>query len=232
MRTHDPGATRRRSSRRLLVALAAALVLGALPVLARGQSGGHDHSPAAVSRSGEEVAFRAEMRRLWEDHIVWTRQVIVSFAGDLPDLGQAQGRLLRNQADIGRAIAPYYGKAAGARLTALLREHILGAAGVLGAARAGDAGKLKTAQTRWYRNGNQIAAFLSTANPRHWPPAEMRGMMSAHLALTLQEAVARLGGRWAADVAAYDKVHRQALAMADMLSEGIVEQFPERFRRA
>jgi hypothetical protein len=227
MRTHDPAA-----SRWILAALAAALVLGALPLFARGQIGGHDHSPDAVSPSGEEVAFRAEMRRLWEDHIVWTRQVVVSFAGDLPDLKRAEGRLLRNQADIGRAIAPYYGRAAGARLTALLREHILGAAGVLGAAQAGDAGKLKAAQARWSRNADQIAAFLSAANPRHWPLSEMRAMMSAHLALTLQEAVARLGGRWEADVAAYDKVHHQALAMADMLSGGIVEQFPERFRQA
>jgi hypothetical protein len=42
--------------------------------------------------------------------------------------------------------------------------------------------------------------------------------------------VARLQRNWTADVAAYDEIHRQALHMADMLSTGIVAQFPKRFR--
>jgi hypothetical protein len=58
----------------------------------------------------------------------------------------------------------------------------------------------------------------------------MKAMMREHLKLTTDEAVARLQGNWAADVAAYDAIHRQALHMADMLSSGIVKQFPRRFR--
>jgi len=48
--------------------------------------------------------------------------------------------------------------------------------------------------------------------------------------LTTSEVVARLQGNWAADVTAYDRIHRQGLHMADMLSSGIVQQFPGRFR--
>jgi hypothetical protein len=55
-------------------------------------------------------------------------------------------------------------------------------------------------------------------------------MMREHLKLTTNEAVARLTGDWAADVAAYDAIHRQGLHMADMLSSGLVKQFPRRFR--
>jgi hypothetical protein len=54
----------------------------------------------------------------------------------------------------------------------------------------------------------------------------MKAMLHEHLRLTTDEALARLHADWAADVAAYDQIHRQALGMADMLSDGIVEQFP------
>ena len=58
----------------------------------------------------------------------------------------------------------------------------------------------------------------------------MKAEMHMHLKLTTDEAVARLQGNWTADVAAYDKVHRHILHMSDMLSDGIVKQFPSRFR--
>ena len=49
------------------------------------------------------------------------------------------------------------------------------------------------------------------------------------VALTTNEVVNRLQRKWAADVANYERVHVQALEMADMLSSGIVSQFPGRF---
>jgi hypothetical protein len=177
-----------------------------------------------------ELEFRNDMRMLWEDHIVWTRLVIVSFAADLPDFPATAGRLLRNQDDIGDAFAPFYGRDAADQLTALLREHILIAVDVLVAARAGDQPALEEALARWDANADDIAAFLDAANPDNWPLDEMRAMMREHLALTTQEAVARLAGDFAADIAAYDAVHEQALEMADMLSTGVIEQFPHHFR--
>ena len=55
-------------------------------------------------------------------------------------------------------------------------------------------------------------------------------MMKEHLDVTLKEAVDQLSGRFAAGVADYDSIHRTILEMADMLSDGIVAQFPARFR--
>jgi len=188
--------------------------------------------PAAAaqpSSSAKATTFAAAMDKLWEDHIVWTRMVIVDFAANLPDLKVAEARLLRNQADIGNAIKPYYGEAAGNKLTQLLRTHILEAVPVLVAARAGDKPKLDAALKAWYANGHQIAVFLSKANPDSWSLPMMDSMMKQHLQLTTAEAVARLEGHWSADVAAYDRVHREILEMADMLSSGIVAQFPDKF---
>ena len=177
-----------------------------------------------------QLAFHDQMRKLWEDHITWTRNVIISFDADLPDLNAALARLLQNQVDIGNAIKPFYGDAAGDQLTALLREHILGAAKVLAALKANDGPALQAALAAWYANAHDIAVFLNSANPSNWPLAEMDQMMRDHLDATTREAVARHQGDWSADVAAYDDVHVQALAMADMLSSGIIDQFPRRFR--
>ncbi|HEX2102859.1 MAG TPA: hypothetical protein VHF51_04365 [Solirubrobacteraceae bacterium] len=167
---------------------------------------------------------------LWEDHITWTRLAIVSFAGSLPDLSAIQARLLRNQSDIAAAIRPDYGRSAERRLRTLLREHITGAVTLLGAAKGGDTAAVGRAQRAWYANANEIADFLSGANPRHWPRGETRAMMKTHLDLTLKEAVDRLNGRFDADVLDYEAVHRSILEMADMLRDRIVAQSPERFR--
>jgi hypothetical protein len=170
------------------------------------------------------------MRKLWEDHITWTRLFLVSAIAGLPDTQPTAERLLLNQTDIGNAIKPFYADAAGARLTSLLRDHILIAVDLVGAAKAGDSAKVAAARALWYSNADDIAAFLAAANPRNWPQREMRSMMREHLDLTLVEATARLRGDWALDIATYDKIHNQALAMADMLSAGIIAQFPQGFR--
>jgi hypothetical protein len=170
------------------------------------------------------------MRKLWEDHITWTRLAIVGFAGGLPDLPATEARLLANQVDIGNAIKPYYGRTAGNRLTALLKEHILGAVALLQAAKSGDQTAISQASAAWYANANQIADFLHAANPHAWPKRTMRAMMKTHLDQTLAEAQHRLQGNFAADVRDYDAVHRHILEMADSLSNGIMRQFPKRFR--
>ncbi len=180
------------------------------------------HPP--VSRA----AFHDAMRQLWEDHIAWTRLYIVSAAAGLPDKDATAQRLLQNQADIGNAIKPFYSDAAGERITALLRGHILTAARLIDAARSGDTAATSRTAAEWYANADSIATFLSSANP-NWPAAALQSAMHRHLDLTLKEATARLRGDWAADISAYGEVHRHILQMADVLSDGIVKQFPTRF---
>jgi hypothetical protein len=222
-------------TRRVWLALAAgaaaiaAVVAVALVAGSSAQAHTRAHAHAAPVTKAE-LAFRNDMRKLWEDHVVWTRMAIISLTSDAPDTDASVGRLLQNQTDIGDAVKPYYGDAAGAQLTQLLREHILIAADLIGAAKAVDDPGLAAAQADWEANADAISEFLHAANPRHWPLAEMKAMMREHLALTTQEAVARLQSDWAADVAAYDEIHLQILHMADMLSVGIVKQFPRRFR--
>jgi hypothetical protein len=218
----------------LFSALVALAVAGGHDAAAHGDGDQHATAPAAVADAPvvtpKVVAFHDEMRRLWEDHVTWTRLAIISLTGDTPDTEASVGRLLQNQTDIGDAIKPFYGEAAGQELTRLLREHILIAADLIAAARAGDETAVADAQSRWTANADEIAAFLAAANPRFWDLEEMKAMLHEHLRLTANEAIARIQGDWAADVAAYDEIHLQALGMADMLSNGIIKQFPARFR--
>jgi hypothetical protein len=189
-------------------------------------------SAAAVSTTRgtvSEQAFRGAMDKLWEEHVEWTRLAIVSFADGSPGLPATEARLLRNQVDIGNAVKPYYGAAAGTQLTQLLRTHILQAVTVLKAAKAGNKPQLDAALKAWYANAHQIATFLSNANPSQWPLAATTSMMNDHLKLTTKEAVDVLDGRWAASVADYDNVDTEILMMSQTLADGIIKQFPDRF---
>jgi hypothetical protein len=172
--------------------------------------------------------LKLAMRKLWEDHVVWTRNVIFCLVDRLPGKDQAVNRLLQNQVDLGNAIKPYYGEEAGKKLTDLLYPHITIAAEVVNEAKAGNTAALDEANKRWYANADEISEFLSKANP-NWGLEEMKMMMHEHLKLTTDEAVQRIKKDYDADVIAYDKVHEAILKMSDMLADGIVKQFPEKF---
>jgi hypothetical protein len=189
---------------------------------------GHGHGFVPHTRA--QVAFHDDMRKLWEDHITWTRLAIVTFADGSAGFDATAGRLLANQTDIGNAVKRFYGDAAGERLTALLREHILIAVELLEAAKAGDTPAFEAARARWYTNADEISAFLSAANPRWWPQETVRAAMRAHLDQTLAEAAHELAGDYAASVADYEEIHAHILMMADLLSSGIMRQFPRHFR--
>jgi hypothetical protein len=180
----------------------------------------------ALVRTGA-IELKENMRKLWTDHVVYTRQYIVSAVANDPSASAAATRLMRNQEDIGNAIVPYYGNAAGARLTTLLKDHINIATEVVAAAKAGDNTKLADADRRWHNNAADIANFLADANP-NWSRDALLTMLNEHLSLTTREAVLRLQKNWTEDVSNFDRIFDQALHMADALTDGIIRQFPSR----
>jgi len=238
---------RTRVSRPIPIALTALVAFfSALAALAvsSGMAHAHDNSAqhaddpamsmsvthASPTLTKKAVALRTDMRKLWEDHITWTRLAIISLESGTPDTEATVSRLLQNQTDIGNAVKPFYGNAAGDELTRQLRSHILIAADVIAAAKGGDSAKLADAQVRWIQNADDIAKVLNSVNPRYWKLPVLKAEMQMHLDLTTEEAVARLKGDWTGDVAAYDKVHQHILHMSDLLADGLIKQFPKRFR--
>ena len=176
------------------------------------------------------VDLRMDMRKLWEDHITYTRNYIISALAALEDTSKVAERLLKNQDDIGDAIKPIYGDEAGKKLATLLRDHILVAAEVVKAAKMGNNEELSKANKKWYANADDIASFLSSANP-NWPKNVLQDMLYKHLEYTTQEVVSRLKKDWASDIEAYDKGHLHMLMFADALTDGIVKQFPNKFMK-
>lgn len=184
----------------------------------------------ATAQSNQTAAgFHDAMRRLWSDHVTWTRLFIVSAAANLPDKQATTDRLLQNQTDIGTAVGAIYGKAAGDKLTTLLKDHILIAADLVGAAKAGNTARVDSLNRKWGTNADDIAAFLNSANPTHWPAPTLKAAMHKHLDQTLTEATDQLKGNYAASVKDFDAIEMHILAMADILSDGIIGQFPQKF---
>jgi len=209
----------------LVFLIAFSVVFGATPgrtqMMTKMESGMMTTKPA--------MELGLAMRKLWEDHITYTRNFIISSLAGLEDAGKVAERLLKNQDDIGNAIKPIYGAQAGTKLSTLLRDHILIAADVVTAAKAGNAADLETASKKWTSNADEIAVFLSGANP-NWSRAVLADMLHKHLEYTTQEVVSRLKKDWAGDIAAYDMGHTHMLMFADLLTNGIVKQFPAKFK--
>jgi hypothetical protein len=182
--------------------------------------------PMAENKSHD---LKIAMKKLWEDHVTWTRNVILCLVDGVPGADQAVKRLMQNQVDIGNAVKPYYGDDAGNKLTELLKAHIAISADVVKSAKAGNKIALDSANKKWYANADEISEFLSKANP-NWPIADMKMMMTDHLKLTTDEAVQRIKKDYNADIIAYDKVHEEILKMSAMLADGIIKQFPEKFK--
>ena len=183
---------------------------------------------ASATHSEAAPQLRQDMRKLWTDHVVWTRDYIIAALADQPDAPSALNRLMKNQDDIGNAVAKFYGDSAGKQLTTLLKEHIAIAGDLVKAAKGSDKAGQRAADDRWQTNAAQIADFLSKANPKNWPKATLDDLMKKHLSTTTNEVVARLNKNWDEDVRAFDAVYDHILHMADTLSDGIIKQYPER----
>jgi hypothetical protein len=186
-------------------------------------------SVVADGRSSEAVSLQMALRRLWADHVIWTRDYVVAAVAGAPDAEAAANRLLKNQDDIGNAVAMVYGETAGQALTDLLKQHILIAVDLIEAAKSGDDAKFEENDRKWTENAEEIAALLSSANPDNWPKADVLDLLMQHLNLTKGEVVARLQSNWNDDVDAFDQIFTEILTVADVLADGVIKQFPEKF---
>jgi len=212
--------------RKLVACLAAgvlASVIGSMSPSDQSAFGAGASPPATVAN------LRADMRKLWEDHITYTRNYIISALAGLPDTDAVAKRLIQNQDDIGTAIAQFYGDEAGQKLASLLKEHIAIATDVVAAAEAGNKKDLEAAQKKWSENAEEIAALLSSANP-NWSQKVLDEMLQKHLQFTTGEVVGRLQKNWAVDIKSYDDGHVHMLMFSDMLTDGIVKQFVNQFK--
>lgn len=179
--------------------------------------------------SKNENFLKGYMRSLWEQHVAWTRLAIISIVFNLPDINVTVGRLLQNATHMGLSLEPFYGEDAVKKYSALIKEHLVIAADLVKAAKAGDQNAATAIEKKWYANGDEIVAFLTSINP-YIQKEEFTQMFYEHLALTKAEALAFLNKDYEAGVKLYDKVEKEALEMSDMITNAIVKQFPQVFQ--
>ncbi|WP_410770380.1 glycosyltransferase [Fontibacillus sp. BL9] len=205
----------------LLTGLVSPAIVGAAEV----------EKPSVKNTCISPAAFKlaSEMRKLWIDHVVWTRNYIVSAVDGLQDQKAVLARLLKNQQDIGDAIKPYYGEAAGNTLAELLKEHILIAGKIVDAAKSGQQAEVEKLNKEWHRNADDIAKFLNSLNP-YWTVKEFQTLLYHHLELITNALTARLNKDWNADIMAFDQGENHIIVLADALTRGIIRQFPDKFK--
>ncbi|HHY11558.1 MAG TPA: LysM peptidoglycan-binding domain-containing protein [Firmicutes bacterium] len=188
---------------------------------------GYTSRRSRISRT--QLHLNNLIRLLWEQHVFWTRLAIISIVRNLPDASVVIDRLLRNPIDFQMALEPLYGRKIAGMFAALLRDHLVIAAELVTAARDEDTERAADAERRWFENADDIAAFLGRINP-HWSEQEWRTMLYEHLKLTKAEAVSQITEDFSAGISLFDDIEEQALEMADVMTQGIIDQFPQRFR--
>lgn len=172
----------------------------------------------------KQVRLMNKFRMLWEQYDVWTRETINGIIFELPNLNLVIARLLRNPGDFSEVFKKFYGPRIAGRLKELFTEHLVLAADLVNAAKAGDNEAVERIEREWFENAEMIAKFFGNINP-FWSRKEWREMMFEHLNLVKAEATLLLEGNFEANIAVYDKIEKQTLEMADEMAEGIIKQF-------
>ena len=200
------------------VVTAGAVMAGTTPVLS-----------TAAPQKPTAIDYRDLWRKLWEDHITWTRVVIIVTLDGRPaaETNADVTRLLQNPQDMAAALQPFYGDAATVYGN-LVTDHLVIAKNILDTALLG--GDISGQVQQWNQNAHAIAVQMNSMNPKFWPLQEAEKMWDDHLEATLEEATDHLSANYTAESIAYDKVHALALEMADFFSDGVTAQFPQGFR--
>ena len=178
--------------------------------------------------STNEVNLLKSMNLAWEQHIMWTRMLLISIAENLKDLDATQARLLQNPKDIANIFRTYYGNTIANTIENLLTEHLVIGKDLIVALKNNNQSLAKILNDKWYKNSDSMADFFSRINP-FFQREEIRQMFYRHLQLTSDEVSARFKKDYPADIKAYDMVQKEILNMSQFFVDGIVRQFPDLF---
>ena len=178
--------------------------------------------------SMNQVQLLKQMNLVWEQHIMWTRMLLISIVENLKDLEATQTRLLRNPKDIADVFRRFYGNAVANRIQQLLTEHLVIGKELIVALKNKNQEEATKLNTKWYQNADEMAEAFSSINP-FYPKEEIRNMIYEHLRLTTNEVNYRLQGNYVEDINSYDMVQKEILKMSQFFVNGIVKQFPNLF---
>lgn len=195
----------------------------------RSSLGGRGRPPVDAEQPAfvEAQVLRDRMRELWIEHAFWTRSVVVSATAAQPDSAAALARLRATQGDLGALFALFYGDARADELIVLLDGYVGAMESTVAAATNGDAQALEESLTSWYGEAEAVAAALAKLGPR-WAVGDLDLALRNQVEGTVAELTARIEGDWQGDRLAFDGLVLQGRELADLLSNGLAAQFPDR----
>lgn len=181
-------------------------------------------NPINVCYTQYQVALLNQLRMLWEQHVHWTRSFIISTAHNLGDLKPVTDRLLQNPGDFADVFMMFYDNKTASIFQELFTQHLMIASDLVNAAKKNDTKAAQDARVKWYKNADEISAFLAKINP-YWNENTWRDFLYSHLQMTEEQATLRLAGKYAEDVKIYDSIENEALKMADYMFYGFLNYF-------
>lgn len=184
-------------------------------------------SPESVVVKTAQTA--ASLRDLWIGHGFWVREVAAeTLTGNSAGAQNAENQAVANAKLIAASIEPFYGKAASEKLFGLLAGHYSGVKGYLEAADKGSQEKQDAAQKAMVANAEDIALFLSGANP-YLPHEALRSMLLAHGGHHIQQIQQLKSKEYAQEAQTWEAMKNHMYAIADALATALAKQFPEKF---
>jgi hypothetical protein len=191
---------------------------------------GFKNSEAQVWRKTDEIALRLSMRELWRDEVAYTRSYVISVMSGLQDTFAIKARLLQSHLDIADTFMAYYGQASRNQIDAFLNDNLALLDTVIQAVLTGNASILTDAEAKLNDNAAAFTTYLTSLN-NHFSQEDLRDLLEKHLENTTDELNSRLIKDWNADIASSDLDVQNILVFADKLTDGIVNQFPDIFKK-
>ena len=191
-------------------------------------------SQAATPNPAKVAELKMALRDLYINHIFWVRDLVVSTRlGEKGAVSEADEYGVKNAKAIGLSIAPFYGQAAGEKFAALFVGHYSAVKAYMNAAfknnYKGNAALKKAALDNLTKNANEIAAFLSSANP-NLPKGTVYGLMVTHAQQHIMAIDATAKKDWSAEADVWDPMVKHVYAISDAVAEAIAKQFPDKFQ--
>jgi hypothetical protein len=206
-----------------ILALTVALMTGSVTQALAAEYTHHEEAPAKVMTTAD---LKAALRDLWIGHVFWVRNVALTTKyGDTAAAKAAEGKAVENAKAIAGSISPFYGQEASDKLFALLAGHYGAVKAYMNAAYAKNEGGKTAALGKLTSNANEIATFLSGANP-YLPKETLVSLLSTHGAHHVAQINAINTKDFAEEAKVWDMMKDHMYVIADALADGLAKQFP------
>jgi hypothetical protein len=233
--TLTPKSATNRRSFLALAGAAAAIVPMSESALARNR---HDHNKAATARSDtqrnaarDQKTFQTAvtLRDLWLGHIFWVRNVsVAAIDKNDPAIKAAEQQAVANAQAIAASIEPFYGAGAKDSFFKLLAGHYGAVKAYLVATVAGDAAAQAKATQALTSNAEEIATFLSKANP-YLPKDAVQGLLLAHGGHHIQQIQQLKDRKYEAEAQTWEEMKKHVYQIADATAGALAKQFVKKF---